>query len=156
MWYATGSLFDEAVRSRWRLDEAHHMTWLALTNYQTEETSVFINRDMRLRPDAEKIVERAVNLTDDEIGRLEERQWILRDVINSFEARLADVPERERKAILCLLYTEVAEKVFDFRLSLETRLARKQIASATSVDEKLANVATFQAIMADVAMLHGE
>lgn len=132
------------------------MTWLALTNYQTEETSVFINRDMRLRPDAEKIVERAVNLTDDEIGRLEERQWILRDVINSFEARLADVPERERKAILCLLYTEVAEKVFDFRLSLETRLARKQIASATSVDEKLANVATFQAIMADVAMLHGE
>lgn len=111
---------------------------------------------MRLRPDAEKIVERAVHLTDDEIGRLEERQWILRDVINSFEARLADIPERERKGILCLLYMEVAEKVFDFRLSLETRLARKQIASATSVAEKMATVATFQAIMAEVAMLHGE
>ncbi len=117
---------------------------------------MFFSQQGRLRPNAERIAEQAANLSDEEIARLEERQWILRDVLNAFEARLQDVPERERKAIQCLLYKEIAEKIFDFRLSLETRLVRKQITSVSSVSEKMAALSAFQAIMDGVAMLHGE
>ena len=63
---------------------------------------MFVNKDRRLRPDAECIIDRAAHFTDADVARLEERQQILRDAINSLNARLLDVPERERKAIQCL------------------------------------------------------
>jgi hypothetical protein len=117
---------------------------------------MFANKECQLRPDAERITERAANLSNEEVARLEERQAILKDVLNSFDARLQSLPERERKAILCLLYKEIATKVFDFRLSVETRLARKAIKHAPSVGVKMAALKAFQLIMADVATLHGE
>lgn len=117
---------------------------------------MFANEKRQLRTDAEHIAERALVLSDDEISRLEERREILRDVVNSLDARLQEIPERDRKALQCLLYSEIAGKVFDFRLSLETRLAREKIREASSTEEKITVLATFHTIMKDVEMLHGE
>ena len=117
---------------------------------------MFVNRRGRLRPDAESIADRAMALSAEELARLDERREILRDVLNSFEGRLHDIPVQDRKAIQCLLYKEIADTVFDFRLSLETRLARKGIKRADSVAQKMHALNAFQAIMADVAMIHGE
>ena len=109
-----------------------------------------------MRPTAEGIAEKALALSADEVARLDERREILRDVLNSFEGRLQDIPEQDRKAIQCLLYKEITEVIFDFRLSLETRLVRKEIQGTTSVAQKMAALNAFQAIMSDVAMIHGE
>ncbi len=117
---------------------------------------MFTTNTGRLRPDAETIAEFAATLPEHEIARLEEWQGTLKDAFNSFEARLEEIPERERKALLSLLYKDVVETIFDFRLSLEARTARREIQSATSIEEKLSAVRRFEAIMADVAMIHGK
>lgn len=117
---------------------------------------MFVNRRGRLRPDAESIADRAMALSAEEITRLDERREILRDVLNSFEGRLQDIPVQDRKAIQCLLYKEIADTIFDFRLSLETRLARREIQGAASVAQKMDALNAFQAIMSDVAMIHDE
>jgi hypothetical protein len=117
---------------------------------------MFINRNGQISIDTERIAERAASLSDAEIARFEERQGILRDVMNSFEARLSDLPERERRAMLCLLYDEIADKVFDFRISLEARLARQAIHAAPTHAEKIALVSAFGTTMADIEAIHGK
>lgn len=117
---------------------------------------MFVGMDGRLRPDAERIVDRASGLSDQEVERLTELEGVLRDVLNSFNARLEDLPERERKAMLYLLYQKVGETVFDFRLSLEMRFARERISCASSLGEKMAAIRAFHTIMKDVAELYGE
>jgi len=116
---------------------------------------MFANKEGRPRPDAERIGERAAALSDEEIGSLHEREQVLRDVVNSFAARIEALPERDRKAMLCLFYGEMADVTFDFRLSLETRLARQRIAAAKTRDEKRFALRAFQSVMRDVAMIHG-
>lgn len=128
--------------------------WLSPT--ANKGNCMFVGMDGRLRPDAERIVDRASGLSDQEVERLTELEGVLRDVLNSFNARLEDLPERERKAMLYLLYQKVGETVFDFRLSLEMRFARERISCASSLGEKMAAIRAFHTIMKDVAELYGE
>jgi hypothetical protein len=100
------------------------------------------------------IAEKIRRLPENEIESLEERQGILRDALNSFEARLADLPEPERRAALSMLYREVADKVFDFHLSIIASVARAKIAHATTREAKLSTLREFRVIAEDLAMLH--
>jgi len=117
---------------------------------------MFVNSQGRCRLDPEKFIEQALSQSPEQISRHEELQGILKDGLNSFEARLADLTNEDRKAVECLIYQEFAELVFDFRLSLETRFARQRIANARTRSEKLVAVENFRSIMADVEMIHGK
>lgn len=115
---------------------------------------MFFNQSGRVRGDAERFAEKALRLTDEEVASLDERLHILKDALNSLSARLETIPERDAKAMQCLLYTEMTEVVFNARLSIEARIARQQIKQASSLAEKKAALHHFQNIMEDVAMLH--
>lgn len=117
---------------------------------------MFLNKQGRQTPDAERHFEAAKALSDDEIARLEELQITLRDVLGSFDARLETLPHRQRVALRCVLYKEVTKLVFDFRLSIESAATRERIKSARTREERMAAISEFAAIMADIEMLHGE
>jgi len=116
---------------------------------------MFRNNTGCFRADAEAFAEQIKRVPEREIEALEERQGILRDALNSFNARLAELPQRERQAALSLLYKEVADKVFDFHLSILTNRARDRIAVASTRESKQAALREFQAMTEDLAMLHG-
>lgn len=117
---------------------------------------MFVNNEGRIRLNSEKLFERALAQSPETLSCHEELKIRLKDVLNSFERRLEDLPEQNRKAVECLLYQELAELVFDFRLSIETRLAREEIRRARTHSDKLTVVEDFRSIMADVEMLHGK
>jgi hypothetical protein len=94
-------------------------------------------------------------LSEDEAEALAEREGVLRDALNSFTARLGDLPERERRAALSLLYKEVAETVFDFHLSILAQCAREKIARAGTRDAKRDALREFRNTAEDLATLHG-
>lgn len=117
---------------------------------------MFFNTKGRARLNAEEIMEKAEALPLSEVAQICVREEILRDVLNSFESRLEDVPAAKRQAIRYLLYKEVTDVLFDFRLSLEARIAREQVSLSKTQAEKMSVVDGFAAIMSDVAILHGE
>lgn len=117
---------------------------------------MFLNNSGRVCADAERIIERASHLSVEEIAELEARKGILTDVIHSFEARLADLPKEQREAVQCLLYKDVSDLFFDYRLALESRLAREAVRNSPALNDKLSALSAFKAIMADIAALHGE
>lgn len=130
--------------------------WLSLTANQKDTVMLFFNRKGRVRTESEKIIERAFARSPEEIARCEELKLILIDGLNSLEARLEDLSDEERKAVEGLLYQELAEVVFDFRISLETRFARQRIQAASSREDKQAVVDDLRLIFQDIEMLHGK
>jgi len=104
---------------------------------------------------ASAIADRIRRLPESEVEALGEREGILKDVLNSFNARLADLPERDRRAALSMLYKQVADTVFDFHLSLVASAAREKIAKAGSRGDKIDALREFQAMAEDLALLHG-
>jgi hypothetical protein len=116
---------------------------------------MFTNQTGKLCADAEAIAERIKAASDEEVEAAEERKAILRDVLNSFGMRLQDLPERERKATLSMLYKQMMDIIFDFHLSFETSATRANIASATTHTAKAEALHEFQLHVQDLAMIYG-
>ena len=116
---------------------------------------MFTNQTGSLCADAEATAERIKRASDKEVEAVTERKEILCDVLNSLETRLQNLPERDRKAALSLLYKDIVEIVFDFHLSLETSASRKKIVNAKTHVEKVEALHAFQAQVQDLAMLYG-
>jgi hypothetical protein len=116
---------------------------------------MFRNRSGNLCVDAEEIAERIRRLPSKDIDALEERKNILRNALNSFGARLQDLPQRERNAALSLFYKEVLGILFDFQLSIETSAAHQKITTAVTKEEKREALSKFRSITEDLAMLYG-
>ncbi len=113
------------------------------------------NRNGQVRADAEALFEQIKGNLDEEIAALNERKAVLRDALNSFKARLDDLPERERNAVLSRLYQRITETVFDFHLSVATRVARANIVAAPNGAGKLQAFREFKGIVDDLALLYG-
>jgi len=116
---------------------------------------MFRNNSGELCADAEVIGQRIKNASDDEIEALEERTGILRDGLNALDARLQDLPERERNAARSLMYKEIGDLVFDFHLSIETSASRAKITKATTSTEKITALHEFRTQVQDLALLYG-
>ena len=116
---------------------------------------MFKNDAGELCADAEAVSQRIRTTSTEEVEALEERRGILRDALNALDARLEDLPERERNAALSLLYKEMTEIVFDFHLSLETSESRMKISAAKTHAEKAAAFREFQVDVQELAMLYG-
>lgn len=104
--------------------------------------------------ETERIAQRIKEVSEAEV-ELDERRGILRDALTCFEARLEDMPERERTAALSLLYKDLTDRVFDFTLSIVTTEYRQIIAGSRTVEEKKQVLEQYKATLADLAMLHG-
>ncbi|MCX7007285.1 MAG: hypothetical protein NTY53_08555 [Kiritimatiellaeota bacterium] len=113
------------------------------------------NQAGSLCADAAKTAERIKQASDDEVEAMAERQAILRDVLNSFDMRLKDLPERDRKAALSLLYKRITCIVFDFHLALETSASCVKIVNATKHGEKVEALHEFRLQVEDLMMLYG-
>lgn len=116
----------------------------------------FVNQEGRIRLDPEKLIERAFSKPIDDSSRIDELRAILQDGLNSFEGRMENLPEDDRRAVECLLYKELADCVFELRLSLETRLARQRILKCRTREEKMTVVRELGHTMADIEALHGK
>ena len=116
---------------------------------------MFFSKSGGRRIDAEAIAERIKNLSDEEVEALEVRKLTLKDGLNSFSARVADLPERERNATFSLLYKEITDLIFDFHLSIEARDSRAKVQDAKSKEEKLVAALEFRATAEDLAMIYG-
>ena len=116
---------------------------------------MFFSKSGGLRIEAEAIADQIKNLSVEEVEALEVRKLTLKDGLNSFSARVADLPERERNATFSLLYKEITDLIFDFHLSIEARDSRAKIEGSKTKEEKLVAAREFRATADDLAMIYG-
>ena len=116
---------------------------------------MFINSKGRVCIDTEALIEEAKDLPDSEIDAIDERRETLRDVLNSFEARISELSPRDRRAVLALLYKRITDTVFDFHLSVLAQGSREKIRKANGRKAKLQVVRDFDAMQQDLELLYG-
>jgi len=116
---------------------------------------MFRDQSGNLCADAESIAERIKIVSGKEIEALPEKKRILRNALNEFDAGLRDLPQRERDATLSLFYKEITDLLFDFQLSLATRVSREKIVHAQTRGKKLEALREFRTTVENLGMLYG-
>lgn len=116
---------------------------------------MFRNQIGELCADAEAVAQRIKGASDEDVEAVSERTVVLRDALNALDARLLDLPDRERNAARSFLYKGITDLVFDFHLSLETSDTRAKMARATTRTEKTEALQEFRVHTQDLMMLYG-
>jgi hypothetical protein len=105
--------------------------------------------------DIETLATRISHLPQGEAEAWEQRKEVLRDGLNSLNARLASLPKEDRNAVLSLLYKQITDLVFNFHLAAIMNAHRCEILAQPTGQAKREVLERFKAETEELAALYG-
>jgi hypothetical protein len=105
--------------------------------------------------DIETLAARISRMPQADAEAWKERKEVLRDGLNSLDARLASLSKEDRDAVLSLLYKQVTDLVFDFHLATLMNSRRREILAQPTHQAKHEVLERFKAETEELAMLYG-
>ncbi len=108
----------------------------------------------KLLTNATEICGQIQKMPQDEIDKLDERKGIMRDALNSFDATLERLPQRDRDALLSMYYKKLTDSLFDFHLAGEIISCAERVENAETRKEGIEAALSLRGIAQDLLMVY--